>query len=46
MHNPTSIMENETQIPLRFFDTNGSPNLSQTSRPRNNQKEKRELAQL
>ena len=33
MHNPESILENETQISLGFWDTNGSPNLGQTTKP-------------
>ena len=33
MHNPESILENETLKLPRDIDTNGSPNLSQTTRP-------------
>ena len=32
MHNPKSVLENETHKLLRFLDTNGSPNLGQTDR--------------
>ena len=31
----------DTQNPLGFWDTNGSPNLGQTTRPCNNQQKKR-----
>ena len=41
MHNPTSVLENETHTPLGFWDTNGSPNLGQTTRPHNNPQKKR-----
>ena len=34
MYNPESVLENETH-------TNGSPNFSQTTRPRNNQQKKK-----
>ena len=39
MHNPESVAENET--PEGFLDTNGSPNLGQTSRSCNNLQKKR-----
>ena len=38
MHNPASVLENETQTPMGFWHTNGSSNLGQTTRPYNNQK--------
>ena len=41
MYNPESVLENETQTPLGFWDTNGSPNLGQTTRPCNNKQQKR-----
>ena len=44
MHNPTPILENETQTPLGFLDTNMSSNLGQTTGPYTNNK-KRELAE-
>ena len=31
----------DAQTPLEFWDTNGSPNLSQTTRPYNSQQKKR-----
>ena len=37
------IGEWDAQIPLGFLDTNGSPNLGQTTRPDNNQQEKENL---
>ena len=40
LHNPESIQENETQISQEFCDTNGSPNIGQTTRPSNKQKKK------
>ena len=43
MHNPISILENETQTPLGSWDTNRSPNLNQTTRPNNNQQKKENL---
>ena len=41
MHNSASVLENETQTPLGFYDTNGSHKFDQTSRPYNNPQEKR-----
>ena len=41
MHNPTSVLENDTQIPLEFWHTNGSPNIGQKSRPYTNKQKKR-----
>ena len=32
-HNPALVLENDTQTPLGFWHTNGSPNLSQKTRP-------------
>ena len=37
---PTSVLENETQTPMGFGQTNGSPNLGQMSRRYNNQQKK------
>ena len=34
--------ECDAQTPLGFWDTNGSPNLGQTTRPYNNQQKKKE----
>ena len=45
MHNPESVLENDTQT-LRFCLRNGSPNFCQTTIPYNNQQKKRELAGL
>ena len=36
MHDLESVRENDTQIHLGFGDTNGSPNLGQTTTPCNN----------
>ena len=33
----------DSQAPLGFWDTNGSPNLGQTTRPNNNQQKKENL---
>ena len=42
MCNPESVLENEThKLFWEFWDTNGSPNLSQTTRQNNNLLEKR-----
>ena len=41
IHNPESVLENETQTPLGFWDTGGSPNLGQAIRPTNNQQQKK-----
>ena len=43
MYNRQSVLENETQTPRRFWDTNGSPNLDQTTRPSTTQQEKKNL---
>ena len=45
-HNPTSVLENDTQTPMGFWDTNGSPNLSQTTRPYNNQQKRRRTCKI
>ena len=43
IHNPESIMENKTQKLLGgFLDSNGSPNLSQMTRSRDSQQQKKE----
>ena len=39
MHNPASVLENNTHKIL--WDTDGSPNLGQKTRPNNNQQKKR-----
>ena len=44
MHIPESARENEMQTSLGFWDTNGSPNLGQMTRPADNQQKKREPA--
>ena len=41
MHNSTSFLENETHKLLWDFVINGSPNLSQTTRPYNIQQKKK-----
>ena len=41
MHNPASVLENETQTPMGFWNTNGSPNVGQKTRPYNNQQQKK-----
>ena len=41
MHNTEYISENETQTPLRSGDTNSLPNLSQMTRPCNNQQQQK-----
>ena len=48
MHNTQSVLENEMHKHLGFWDTNGSPNLGQTTRPNKNQpkEKKREPAKL
>ena len=33
MHNPAPVQENDTQTPMELWYTNGSPNLSQKTRP-------------
>ncbi len=45
MHNQESVVENETQRSLGFYDTNGSPHLGQTTRHVivNNNKEEENL---
>ena len=46
IYKTASVMEKETRTPLRFLDTVGSSYLSQTTRPYNNQQQKRKLAEL
>ena len=48
IHNPESVLRNETHTPLGFWNANGSRNLSQTTGPYNNQQQqqKRVLAEL
>ena len=41
MHYTTSVLENDTQTPMGLWHTDGSPNLSQKTRPNNNQQKKR-----
>ena len=44
MHNPESFLWKwDTQTPLRFWDTNGSPNFDQTTKPHNNQHKRENL---
>ena len=38
MHNPTSVLENNTRSPMGFSHPNGSLNLGQTTRPNQQQK--------
>ena len=38
IHNPASVLENNTQTPTRLWHTNGSRNLDQKTRPNNKQK--------
>ena len=37
MHNPTAVLENDTQTPVGLWHTNGSPNFGQKIRPYSNQ---------
>ena len=47
MHNPESVLENETQKNyLGFWDKNGSSNLTQTTRPSVSQKKEKEKENL
>ena len=46
MHNPASVLENETEIPMGFWHTNGSPNLGQMTTLYKNQQIKKELTEL
>ena len=50
MHNPASVLENDTQIPIGLWHTDRSPNLGQKIRPNNNNnnnnKKKREFAKI
>ena len=39
MQNPESVLKNETQNSLEFWDTNGSSNLGQTTRPCDSQQQ-------
>ena len=41
MHNPAAVLENDTQIPMGLWHTNGSPNLDQKTRPYSDQQKKR-----
>ena len=41
MDNPASVLENDTQNPMRVWHTNGSPNLSQTTIPNDSQQQKK-----
>ena len=41
MHNPASVLENNTQTPMGLWHTHGSPNFGQMSRPKKNQQKKR-----
>ncbi len=42
-NNPAFVLENKTQTPMGFWDTNGSPNLAQTTTPNNQQQQKIKL---
>ena len=45
MHNPASVIENDTQTPMGLWHTDGSPNFGQSTRPYiNQQKKKREFS--
>ena len=48
MHNTAFVLEKDTHKLLWDFDTHGSPNIGQKTRPNNNKekKKKRELAKL
>ena len=46
IHKPESALENETQNSLGFWDKNRSPNPGQKTRPSDNLKRKKELAEL
>ena len=41
MHNPASVLDNDTWTILGLWHTNGSPNLGQMTRPYNNQQKKK-----
>ena len=41
MHNPASVLENDTQTSKWFWHTNRSSNLDQTTRPYNNQQQQK-----
>ena len=45
-HNSESILENETQTLLGFWDTNGSPNHGQTTRPYDNLQKKERTCRI
>ena len=42
MHNPAPVPENNTHKLLWDFDTHGSPNLGQKTRPNNNQQQQQQ----
>ena len=44
MHNQETVLENETHKILRFWDTNGSPNPDQKTKPNIDQEEKKEVS--
>ena len=46
MHNPATVLENNTHKLLWDFHINGSPNLGQKTRPNNNQTKRREISKL
>ena len=46
MHKTESVQENETQTFLGFWDTNGSPNLGQTTKPFDIQQRKKKNYQI
>ena len=41
LHNPAPVLENNTQTPMGHWHTDESPNLSQETRPYNNQQKKK-----
>ena len=43
MHNPATILENNTQTPIGLWHTHGSPNFGQKTRPNNYQQKKENL---
>ena len=46
MHNPESVLENETQNSLGFWDTNESFNLDKTTRPSDSQQKKKRICRI
>ena len=46
MPNTESVLKNETQTPVGFWDKNGWPNHDQTTRPSNNKKKKERTCRI